>query len=379
MTDIGNKNLMVIAGEVSGDLHGSSLVRELKRLDKNLNIYGIGGDRMKAEGMALIYHINKMAFLGFAEVVKHLPFIKRVQRDLIEIIKEKKIKNVILIDYPGFNLNFAKKLKALSINVTYYISPQVWAWGAGRVKKIKKLVSKMIVVFPFEEKFYKDSGVDVEFVGHPLLERINEYKFLSKEELFKKFNLDESKEILLILPGSRLHEVEKIFPESIKAAEKIGGEFNLQIITAGSPNISEEIYNNLSNKKDNKIITGYTYDLMKYSKLGIIKSGTSTLESALFKLPMVIVYKTGFITYLIGKNLVKVKNIGMANIIAGEKVVPELIQNEANAEAIYLECKKILSNESLYNSVKQKLSKVKEKLGSEGASQKAAGLIYSML
>ncbi|MFZ0452229.1 MAG: lipid-A-disaccharide synthase [Ignavibacteriaceae bacterium] len=379
MTKNENKNLMIIAGEVSGDLHGSSLVRELKKMDSDLNIYGIGGDRMKAEGMELVYHINKMAFLGFAEVIKHLPFIKRVQHDLIAIIKEKKIRNIVLIDYPGFNLNFAKRLKAFNLNVIYYISPQIWAWGAGRINKIKKLVSQMIVVFPFEEKLYKNSGVSVEFVGHPLLERINEHKFLSKDELVEKFNLDNSKEILLILPGSRLHEVDRILPESIEAAEKIAGEFNLQIVIAGSPNISEEVYKKLSNTKKNKIITGYTYELMKYSKIGIIKSGTSTLESALFTLPMIIVYKTGFITYSIGKNLVKVKNIGMANIIAGEKVVPELIQKDANAESIYMECKKILSDEGLYNSIKQKLSKVKDKLGSEGASRKAAGLIYSMM
>ena len=379
MTEKENKNLMIIAGEVSGDLHGSLLVRELKKMENGLNIYGIGGDRMKAEGMELIYHINKMAFLGFAEVVKHFPFIKRVQSDLIAIIKEKKIKNIVLIDYPGFNLNFAKKLKALNLTVIYYISPQIWAWGASRIKKIKNLVNKMIVVFPFEEKFYKDADINVEFVGHPLIERINEYEFLTREELFNKFDLNKSKDILLVLPGSRLHEVERIFPESIKAAEKVAGEFNLQIVIAGSSNISEDIYNRLSNIKEKKIITGYTYELMRYSKIGIIKSGTSTLESALFTLPMVIVYKTGLITYSIGKKLVKVKNIGMANIIAGEKVVPELIQNEANAESIYTECKKILSDERLYNSIKQKLSSVKSKLGAERASQKAAGLIYSMM
>ena len=379
MTEKENKNLMIIAGEVSGDLHGSLLVRELKKMENGLNIYGIGGDRMKAEGMELIYHINKMAFLGFAEVIKHFPFIKRVQSDLIAIIKEKKIKNIVLIDYPGFNLNFAKKLKALNLTVIYYISPQIWAWGASRIKKIKNLVNKMIVVFPFEEKFYKDADINVEFVGHPLIERINEYEFLTREELFNKFDLNKSKDILLVLPGSRLHEVERIFPESIKAAEKVAGEFNLQIVIAGSSNISEDIYNRLSNIKEKKIITGYTYELMRYSKIGIIKSGTSTLESALFTLPMVIVYKTGLITYSIGKKLVKVKNIGMANIIAGEKVVPELIQNEANAESIYTECKKILSDERLYNSIKQKLSSVKSKLGAERASQKAAGLIYSMM
>ena len=379
MTGNNDKNLMIIAGEVSGDLHGGSLVKELKKLNKNLNIYGIGGDRMKSEGMDLVYHINKMAFLGFAEVVKHLPFIKRVQHDLIEIIKEKKIRTIVLIDYPGFNLNFAKKLKAMNLSVIYYISPQIWAWGAGRVKKIKKLINKMIVVFPFEKSFYNESGMDVEFVGHPLLERISEHKFLTRDELFEQFNLDKSKEILLILPGSRLHEVQKIFPVSIEAAEKLATEFNLQIITAGSSNIEEEVYYNLANNPGIKIITGFTYDLMKYAKLGIIKSGTSTLESALFELPMVIVYKTGFITYSIGKNLVKVKNIGMANIIAEEKIVPELVQNEANAESIYVECKKILSDPKFYHSIKQKLGKVKEKLGTEGASKRAAGIIYAML
>lgn len=373
------KNLMIIAGEVSGDLHGSTLVSELKRIDSNLRIYGIGGDKMKEAGMEINYHINKMAFLGFTEVVKHIPFIKKVQRDLINIIKEKKIKEVVLIDYPGFNLNFAKQLKKIGIKIIYYISPQIWAWGAGRVKKIKKLVDKMIVLFPFEEKFYKDAGVNAEFVGHPLLERINNYNFLSKDELYNKFKLDNSKEILLILPGSRTHEVEQILPETLNAAKKILEEFNLQIVVAGSSNINKKVYEDLLKKYNFKVISGFTYDLMKYSKFGIIKSGTSTLEAALFKLPMIIVYKTGFLTYLIGKNLIKVKNIGMVNIISGEKIVPELIQKDVSEKKISNEVKNILSNKTLYNSIKEKLNLVKEKLGTKGASKRAAELIYAAL
>ncbi len=167
-----NDKLMIIAGEVSGDLHGASLISELKKRNKNISVYGIGGDKMKDARMEIVYHINKMAFLGFVEVVKHIPFVKQVQKDLINIIKEKDIKDVVLIDYPGFNLNFAKKLKALNVKVIYYISPQIWAWGAGRIKKIKKLVDKMIVLFPFEEEMYKKENINVEFVGHPLLERI---------------------------------------------------------------------------------------------------------------------------------------------------------------------------------------------------------------
>lgn len=318
-----NKNLMIIAGEVSGDLHGASLIEELMKLDGNLEIYGIGGDRMQTAGMNLIYHINRMAFLGFIEVVKHIPFIKKVQHDLISVIKEKQIKNVVLIDYPGFNLSIAKKLKAMDINIIYYISPQIWAWGAGRIKKIKKLVSKMLVVFPFEEEIYKNAGVDVEFVGHPLPERINNYNFIPKDEFYNKFNLNDEKGILLILPGSRTHEVEKIFPEVIKAAERTADKFNLQVVIACSPNIDEKVFLKLSGRKKYSVIKGYTYELLKYARLGIVKSGTSTLEAGLFGLPMVIVYKTSYLTYLIGKNLIKVDNIGMANIITGEKLVPD--------------------------------------------------------
>ncbi len=370
---------MIIAGEASGDLHGASLISELKKLDKDLEICGIGGDKMEAAGMKIIYHINRMAFLGFAEVIKHLPFIKRVQRDLISAVKEKGIGSVVLIDYPGFNLSIAKKLKPLRIKIIYYISPQIWAWGAGRIKKIKKLISKMLVVFPFEEELYKNAGVDVEFVGHPLIERINGYNFLSKEELYKKFNLQDGKEILLILPGSRSHEVEKIFPESIRAAEKLAGEFNLQVVAACSPNIEEKIFYGLTESRNFKVIKNHTYDLLKHAKIGIVKSGTSTLEAGLFLLPMVIVYKTSYLTYLIGRSLVRVDSIGMANIIAGENVAPELIQNEASRDSIYKECRRILSDAYLYNSIKNKLTVIKEKLVSGGASLRAAKIIYAIL
>ncbi len=370
---------MIIAGEVSGDLHGASLVAELKNLDPDIEIFGIGGDRMKEAGMRIVYHINKMAFLGFVEVIKHLPFIRRVRKDLLNIIKNEGIKDVVLIDYPGFNLSIAKRLKPLGVKIIYYISPQIWAWGAGRIKKIRNLVRKMLVVFPFEEELYSKAGVDVQFVGHPLLERISEYKYLSREELCEKFGLDAKKEILLILPGSRNHEVEKIFPESISAAGKLAKEYNLQIVTACASSIEYNFFESFNGKVDFKIIKGYTYDLLKHSKIGIIKSGTSTLEAGLFELPMVIVYKTSSLTYMIGKNLIKLNNIGMANIIAGEKVAAELIQNDANAEAIYSECRLLLSDNNFYSAVKSKLKDIKEKLGSIGASKRAAEAIFTLM
>jgi len=374
-----NKNIMIIAGEVSGDLLGAELSSELKKINGNLNIVGIGGERMKLAGVEIIYHINKLAFLGFAEVVKHIPFIRKVQNELIEIIKEKNIKNIILIDYPGFNLNFAKKIKPLGVKIIYYISPQIWAWGRGRIKRIKNLVRKMFVVFPFEEKIYNAAGVDVEFVGHPLLERIDKYDFLPREKFFRMYELETGKEILLILPGSRKHEVERIFPAAIEAAMKLSREFNLQVIVAGTSGIDEKLYKNISSSDDYKLVKDHNYELMRYSKFGIIKSGTSTLEAGLFGLPMVIVYKTSLLTYFIGKNLVNLKNIGMANIISGENVVPELIQDKVNPDSIYNESKKILSNSDLYNSIRNRLLEINKKLGEKGAVRKTAESIYSLI
>lgn len=370
---------MIIAGEVSGDMHGASLIHELKKLNHDLEIYGIGGNQMKNEGAYLIYNLNRLAFLGFVEVIKHIPFIKKVQAELINVIKKKKISTVVLIDYPGFNLNFAEQLKELQIKIVYYISPQIWAWGKNRINKIKRLVKKMIVVFPFEKEIYEQAGIDVEHVGHPLMEIIGNYNFLKKEDLVKQYELDSVKDILLVLPGSRKHEVEKIFPESIKAAEKISSEFNLQIVVSASQNISEEFLLKLTKKRNFKIVKGHTYDLMKYSKFGIIKSGTSTLEASIMELPMVIVYKTSGLTYFIGKRLIKVKHIGMASIILDEKVVPELVQSDASSKMIYEKSKEILSDPTLYQSIKVKLSSVKQKLGGNGASEKAAKIIFEMM
>lgn len=369
------KEVLIIAGEDSGDLHGSSLIAEIKKISPQINFCGIGGDRMKSNGMDLIYHINKMSFLGFVEVVKHIPFIKKVQKDLLKIVEEKKIKTAVLIDYPGFNLNFAKKLQANGVNIIYYISPQIWAWGSGRIEKIKKLVKKMIVVFPFEEKMYKEHGVDAEFVGNPLIERMNHYNFLSKEDLYKKFSLDNAKEILLLLAGSRKQEIVKIFPETIKAAISVAKNFNLQVVVACASNINEKEIQDLSEEKNYKVIKGFTYDLMKHSKVGIVKSGTSTIEAALLELPMLIVYRTSWLTYTIGKQLINLKNIGMPNIIAGETVVPELIQNDVNQKEIENKLTEILSDGSKLNSIKEKLSRIKNILGSKNASSNAAKII----
>ena len=368
---------MVIAGEVSGDMHGSALISSIKQIDPGIELCGIGGNLMKAEGMELIYNIKDMAFLGFSEVIKHIPFIKHVQKDLLNRIEQGNIKEVVLIDYPGFNLNIAPKIKKLGAKVYYYISPQIWAWGQGRVKKIKKYVDKMIVLFPFEKDFYEKAGVEVEYVGHPLIERIANYKFLSKEDLYNKLNLDPAKNILLVMPGSRKQEIEKIFPEVIKGAEKIANKYSMQIVVACSENIDGDSLKEAAGNIDFIVSKGYNYDLLSHAKFGLIKSGTSTLETGLMELPSLVVYKTGKLTYRIGKALAKIKNLAMANIILGETVLPELIQDDVNANKIFEEADNILGSPQKYATIQQRLSEIKEKLGTPGASKRAAEIIIA--
>ncbi|MBK6913280.1 MAG: lipid-A-disaccharide synthase [Ignavibacteriales bacterium] len=374
-----NNNILIITGEVSGDLIGASLIKELRAVQPAINIFGIGGDKMIEEGMNISFHINKLSFLGFVEVVRHLSFIKKVQREILKLVKLKKITTAVLIDYPGFNLSIAKKLKVLGLKIIYYISPQIWAWGSSRIEKIRSTIDKMLVIFPFEETLYKNNNVPVEFVGHPMLERIAVHKYLSKTELIKKYNLDDQKEILLLLPGSRKHEVEKIFPAEIEAATKLSREFNLQVVVASAQNMNTEIFRNLSSLENYTIVKENIFDFMNHSKFGIIKSGTATLEAGLHQLPMIIVYKTTWITYLIGKNLVKLESIGLVNILSEEKIIPELIQTEANSTSIYERSKTILADKMLYQNMKDKLTALKVKLGTEGASKRAAKIILNTL
>lgn len=374
-----NKNLLVIAGEASGDLHGASLIRELIRIDNSISVCGIGGSRMQAEGMELLFNINQMAFLGFAEIIRHIPFIKKVQARLLEEVRKRNIKTVVLIDYPGFNLSIADKLKKLGVRIIYYISPQVWAWGKGRIKKIRRVVDKMIVILPFEEKFFRNAGIEVEYIGHPLLEQIENYKYLSREEFYKKFSLDENKKILLVLPGSRMQEVRKIFPEAISAAGMLAAEFDLQVVVACSSNIDESVFRELSPEGNFAVIKEHTYDLYKQAELGIIKSGTSTLEAALFSLPMVVVYVTNYLTYLIGRNLIRIDNISLVNIVADERIIDELIQNDVNRRHIYEVCKGILADRQKYEHIKEKLTSLHLSLGSTGVSKRGAEIVYDYL
>jgi lipid-A-disaccharide synthase len=367
-------NILIIAGEESGDLHGSALMKNMKNINSNLVFYGIGGDRMIAEGLKHSFHIKDMSFLGLIEVVKHLPHIFKVKKTIINVVRQNNIRTAILIDYPGFNLNLAHKLNKLGTKIFYYISPQIWAWGKGRIEKIKRLIKKMIVVFPFEKDFYLKNSIETEFVGHPLIDRINEYKYMSREELYNKFELEKGKEILLIMPGSRVHEIEKILPESLVAAKAIAKKNNMQIVIACSQNIDLTYYKNLL-PGEIKIVKNYSYDLMRHSTFGIIKSGTSTLECALHELPFVAVYRTSKITYLIGETLVKIDWIAMPNIIAGEKIIEEFVQDDFTADKVEEFISSFLESKDEQIVMKEKFKKIKRLLGEGNASQNAARII----
>ncbi len=376
---INDEEILIIAGEVSGDLIGAGLVEQLKKINPSIRISGIGGEKMKQAGMEIIFHSDQMAFLGFWEVLKHYPFIRKVREKILSKVVENKIKYAVLIDYPGFNLNIAPRLKKLGVKIIYYVSPQLWAWGTGRVKKIQQFVEKMLVIFPFEKDFYKKMNVDVEFVGHPLVERVNDYSFLTKDELYKKLNLEKGKEILLLMPGSREQEIKRIFPEVIKAADKLSNKFDLQIVIACSSNLDKKVFEELSLGIKYTLVSDLTFDLMKHSKFGIIKSGTSTLEAGYFSLPMVVVYKTSPVSYLIGSNLIQIDKIAMANIILGEKVVPELIQAEVNEKTVFEHCDDILSGNNKYDLIRSRLGEIKNLLGETGASAKAAKSILALM
>ena len=370
------QRVMIIAGEASGDLHGSGVVRELKRLSPTVDVFGVGGDKMKREGMDLIYHINELGFMGFIEVLQHLPFIKTMEHTLEQIVKFKKPDVLVLIDYPGFNLRFARIARRYNVKIVYYISPQVWAWHRSRVKKIHSLVDKMLVIFPFEVDFYHTEGIDAEFVGHPLLEVLESR--LNRKNFCKRFSLEELRPIIALFPGSRKQEIDYIFPEMLSAARMLSVQNNAEIVVGIAPTLEEEYFGTLYNVQGIHFIKGFTYEVMANADFAFVTSGTATLETACFGTPMFVVYKTSWFTYLIGRALVRIHSIGLVNIAAGKIIVPEFVQQRATAKKMAKSAIKLLNDKKRLADMKAELSKVKALLGTAGASHRVAERILQM-
>jgi len=370
----------MVAGEASGDLHGSHLVKEMLSLDPTLQFYGVGGKKMKNEGVELIADSKEMAVVGITEVLLKLKRIYQIYRKLKNSLTSNSPSLVILIDYPDFNLRFAREAKKKNIPIVYYISPQVWAWRKGRIKKIGRLIKKMIVIFPFEKKIYEEAQIDVDFVGHPLLDAIRSQ--FSREEAFQQFSLSSGVTTIGLLPGSRMNEVKRHLPPMIEAIPLISKQINpVQFIIPVAPGLDLGEVQNLvgSNRENIRVVENNIYDVMRISDVVIVASGTATIEAAIMGAPMIVVYRVSPLTYLLGKMLIKVKNIGMVNIIAGKTVVPELIQKDVTPEKITSAVVQILENPSKQEEIKKELNSLKEKIGKSGASFRAAQIIISLL
>ncbi len=368
---------MMIAGEASGDLHGSGVVRELKRLAPECDVYGIGGDAMRSAGMDLVYHVRELAVMGFLEVIQHLPLLRSVERTLSALLTGRRPDVLVLIDYPGFNIRFAQIAKQRGIRIVYYISPQVWAWNPGRVKKLHGTIDKMLVVFPFEVAIYQREGIDVEFVGHPLLEQLTEPQ--GKEEFCKRYSFSADRPILGLFPGSRIQELERIFPRMLGAARLLREELHVQIAIGVSSLLDMDFVRSfVRGDSDIQLLQHATYDLMKNSDLAIVTSGTATLETACYQTPMVVVYRTSWVSYLIARLLVRIKNIGLVNIVAGQQIVPELLQGRVTPDTLAREAASLLCDERRRNQMSRLLGPIREKLGTIGASCRVAQTILSL-
>jgi lipid-A-disaccharide synthase len=315
--------------------------------------------------------------MGFIEVLKHLPYIKQVMDSMVENVRKEKPDIVLLIDYPGFNLKFARMVKKYCKKIVYYISPQLWAWGKRRIKKIKTLIDKMIVIFPFEKEFYKKNGIDVDFVGHPLLEILDDFEYQKKEDFIDKYGFTVNSKLLAVFPGSRIQEVKKHLPIVNDVLIKLLNQNKINIGLAVTSTIPLEIYKQFISDDRIKLIKNDQYNLLKHADLALVKSGTTTVEAACFEVPMIIFYKTSFINFLIGRLLVKIDSFGMVNIIAGEKIVPELLQNEVNVSNLYNYCVQLLNNNQEIINIKNKLHKIRIELGTLQASKKTAEIIFN--
>ena len=366
-----NQSIFISAGDLSGDNAGALLISELKNLNPELNFCGLGGSRMNRLGQKQLEEIENLAVMGFLEVAKRYGFFRRLLSECIEEIKQKRPAVVVLIDYPGFNLRLAKKIKPLGIPVIYYISPQLWAWGEKRVDIIRNNIERMLVILPFEKEFYEKHDIESDFVGHYLLEDINE-KMISSEV--------PSAGQIAVFPGSREVEVKRLLSPMIAAASRFNQMYGTKAVVAGI-NGAFDYESVLKQYPDSNIEIVYddARKIIYESRLVLTKSGTTTLEAAIIGRPMVVAYKTGLITYLIAKNLVKLNNIAMVNLIMNEKVVPELIQAEATEERMFLELEKLYNNESHFDFIKSKLDSLPSVLGGRGASQRAAKIIGEYL
>jgi lipid-A-disaccharide synthase len=375
-----NKRILIVAGEASGDLHGSKLVKESLLIDPDLTFFGIGGRKMREEGVEILVDASEMAVVGLVEILSHFRVIYRAYSLLKKIIRTSPPDLLILIDYPEFNLRLAKIAKSAGVKVLYYISPQVWAWRVGRVKKIGRLVDMMVVVFPFEVPFYEREGVPVTFVGHPLVDSVK--PSMERAEAIDRFGLAPTRKTVGLFPGSRRGEIKNLLGTIIDAAVILHREHTeLQFVLPLAPSLAKpDIDPYLKTLPfEVKVVEGEVYDVMQVCDAIISVSGTVTLEAALMETPMVIIYRVSPLSYEIGKRLIKVDHIGLCNIVASERIVKELIQDDADPELIAAETSRLLTDREYAEEMRTRLRQVRSRLGKGGGAANVARVVIGML
>lgn len=364
----------IIAGEASGDLHGSNLMKQIRLKDPNAQFRFWGGDKMAEIGGKPVKHIRDLAFMGFTEVLANLRTILNnisfCENDIIEFNPDA----LILIDYPGFNLRIAKKIKPSGIKIFYYISPQVWAWKQSRVHTIKKVVDQMMVILPFEKEFYQKFEMEVDFVGHPLLDAIQLKTEEEKTALRQEWKL-EGKKVVALLPGSRKQEISKMLPIMLQMKKHFS---DIHFMIAGAPSIDPSFYAPFLDQNTD-ILYGRTYDILSVADAALVTSGTATLETALFGVPEVVCYKGGKISYHIARKLIKVKYISLVNLIMDQPVIKELIQDDLNEKNLQTELNALLYEEKYIQKIKTDFDQLRIKLGGGGASEVTANLVLKTL
>jgi len=370
--------LAVVAGEASGDLHAAHVVRELRKLDPDLETFGIGGDLLGRQKMELIHHASELGMVGLFNVLRHLPMFMRIMRDPMERIERERPDAVLLVDYPGFNMRVAKRCKALGLRVVYFISPQIWAWRRGRVRHIAETVDHMIVLFPFEEEFYREHGVPVSYVGHPIIEQLAGVRRAPRKDALR----------VALLPGSRKMEVETLLPAMLDAvaALKRGADvssaqpINVNAFIVQAPTIEHERLEQIVRKKnaDVPILPHDRGEAIAAADVALTSSGTATLECAVLGTPTIVMYRLSRLTYLAALKLVKVPFFSLVNIVAEKEVVPELIQRDVNGERIAAEVRRMIEPAN-YERITRELAEVRARLGEEGASRRAAEAIMSVV
>jgi lipid-A-disaccharide synthase len=368
--------ILLSAGEASGDMYAAQLAAALKAR-ANCEIFGMGGDQMRAAGVNVITDYSEVSVLGITEILGHLPQLIRAMRGLVDSARRRRPALAILTDFPGFHLRLARKLKPLGVGNVYYICPQFWAWRPWRVRIVRRRFALALCIFPFEEKFFGDAGVPVKFIGHPLVGNVAPTQ--SREAFFAAHNLDPSKKLVTILPGSRNSELKHHLPILRNACEKIHAGMPVQFTVAAAPIRSGLLQPGWPHGLDARVIEGQTYDALAHADASIVSSGTATVEAALLDAPMVVVYRVTPITAILAKPLVRTKFFSMVNLIAGREVVPELIQKDFTPEKVAAQTLRLLRDASATAAMRAELAEVRRKLGPPGAVRRAADAIYALL